>query len=378
MTIPANYSEFVTFVNKNAKYSSVSGKISDYENTGYFLKYNFTQYAEIKKFLNTVDLYDMTLKLNLQGMVAYGLYFLPAFDQWVVKTNIYEFPKDNDIIATLRVSPIKIRNLEYNSSKVKLGLDILNLLLQLIIGLIKFWFAFKEGKKELAYVFLTFNGIIFLMLLASNLTGFDFYRGRDVSADNLGLFVSINDNVDFSKQILIMCFLLHSYQTFFSLKVNNGCSYILTVISYMQSWLWPLVLQYALVIVVFSFLVDNAVMAFNLSLTQIPIIIFRLIANSNTSYWELIIKESPFVFILVVTASLFWIFYIINNIYFGIQCEIVRLCETAKHGKRLGMWEDLMEIIAKIFRKKKKNTEEEGEEGGEEGEEDQNNNPSPS
>ena len=304
----------------------------------------------------------MTLKLNMQGLVAYGLYFLPAFDQWVVKTNIYEFPKDNDILATLRVSPIKIRNLKYNSSKVKLGLDILNLLLQLIVGLIKFWFAFKEGKKELAYVFLTFNGTIFLMLFASNLTGFDFYRGRDVSADNLGLFVSINDNVDFSKQILIMCFLLHSYQTFFSLKINSGCTYILTVISYMQSWLWPLMLQYALIIVVFSFLVDNAVRAFNLSLTQIPIIIFRLIANSNTDYWALIINESPFLFTLVVVASLFWIFYIINNIYFGIQCEIVRICETAKHGKQLGIWDDLVEIVAKIFRKKKKDLNEDGEE----------------
>jgi hypothetical protein len=362
---PGNYSSIVEYLPNNPEFADISGKVTSYTNSGWFLKgVSNTDYAAMMNIFKNMDLFDFIQRVKLQAIVMYGLYFVPAYDMWILRTNLYEFPKDDDIKFSLRITPAKIQNLKNQSSMRKLILDILNMVMQLVLGIIKFFCAFRQGETSLGIYFMTFNMIILALLLIANLLYFDMYKGRDIQIGNIGFFSEINNRVNLSKQLTIICLLLHSYQTFFSLKINSTCVYILAVIGYQQSWLWPLVVQYALVIIVFTFLVDNIIKGFNLSISDMPVAIFRTIANSNTKYWQLIINGSPVYFIIIVIIALFWIFYIINNIYFGIQCEIVRMCEIAKQGKQMGLWSEIKDIIKK-FRKKKPAEGEEGEENQE-------------
>lgn len=358
--------------------------MTNYQNSGYFLKQNNTDYQGMMDVLTEIDLTDLYNTIKLEAIVVYGLYYVPSFDMWVLKTWLYEFPKDDSIQFRVNISPVKNQNLNYKIVKAKLALDILNLLLQLVLGLIKMFCSFKEGEKYTGIYFLSFNLTIFILLLVANLLYFDGYQGRDIQVGNVGFFSDINNKINISKQIMIVCLLLHSYQTFFSLKINTTSVYILAVIGYMQSWLWPLLLQYAIIITVFSFLVDNIVQNFNASIDKMPIIIFRLIANSNGNYWTLIINGSPVVFILIVVIAIFWIFYIVNNIYFGIQTEIVRICETAKNDysevqtgkldlsnakpKQLGLYVILKQNLVNLWRRLRRKK---GEEQNEENNDDQ-------
>ena len=43
------------------------------------------------------------------------------------------------------------------------------------------------------------------------------------------------------------------------------------------------------------------------------------------------VKFFKYVVVVVVVVAIFWVFYIVNNVYFGVQMEIVRICETAKN-----------------------------------------------
>lgn len=361
------YSSVMQYVENNLDYASITGQVTSYDNSGYFLIASNTDYVGMRSAIQQVDLQQMINTLNISAIAIYGLYFVPSYDMWVLKTWIYEFPKDDDIKFRVKINPVKQQNLKYNIVKMKLALDILNLILQLLLGCIKLFCSFKNNEKSLGLYFMTFNLTIFVLLLISNLLYFDNYKGTDIQVGNARFFSEINQKINLSKQLIIICLLLHSYQTFFSLKVNTTSVYILAVIGYQQSWLWPLVLQYVVVITVFSFLVDNIVDDFNLPITEMPTAIFRLIANSNSDFWRKIINGSPVIFILVFIMAIFWIFYIVNNIYFGIQMEIVRICEIAHNDyddklqpnvRPLGFTNDLIAIVKQCFTKKEKNEEE--------------------
>lgn len=326
----ANYSHLLEFIPNNPQYSSITGQKGTYGNSGYFLKFNNTDYQGMFDAISNIDLADLAKNAQIQAIMTYGLYFVPSFDMWVLKTFLYEFPPDDDIKFRVKIEPVKKTNLKYPIAKTKLALDILNLLLQLILGVIKLVCSFMNNERSLGIYFMAFNLVIFVLLLVANVLYFDSYSGRDIEVGNVKFFADVNSEINLSKQIMIVCLLLQSYQTFFSLKLNSTSVYILAVIGYMQSWLWPLLVQYAVAILVFSFLVDNIVDNFNLSISDMPAAIFRLIANSNGYYWRLIINGSPTFFILVVIMVIFWIFYIVNNVYFGIQMEIVRICEIAR------------------------------------------------
>lgn len=350
--VPPEWAEDLKYLEQNPNLGSTVGKVEVYDNSGFFLNVGNTEYGKARDIIDRMNVFSLFKKLKLEAIIINGLYFAPSYDFWILKTSIFEFPKDDDIVGIERISPVKVQNLKNKNSKRKLALDIVNLVLQLVLGVVKFFCSFREGEKLQGVYFLTFNLLIFLLLLISNILYFDSYRGRDIELGNFGFFNEINDGINVSKQIMIFCFLLHAYQTLFSLRINTMLVYILTVWSFTQRWLGPLILQYAIAIIIFSFLVDNVIDSFNLSITQAVIAIFRMLANSNFTYWTLIINESPAIFILVVVIVEFWIFYIINNIYFGIQCEIVRLCEIGKKDKTLGFGSELITKIVSLFRKK--------------------------
>ena len=350
--VPAEWSSQLKYLSANPDLGSTEGKVAVYDNSGFFLNVNENDYQGGLAILKDMNLFTLFKRLKLEAIVVLGLYFAPSYDFWILKTNLFEFPRDDDIVAVERISPVKLQNLKNPNSKRKLALDIVSLVLQLVLGVVKFVCAYRAGERLEGVYFLLFNLAIFVLLLVSNALYFDGYRGRDLRLGSFGFFTEVEAGINVSKQLMTFCFLLHAYQTLFSLRLNTGLVYVLTVWRFTQRWLGPLILQYAVAIIIFSFLVDNVIDSFNLSITQAIVAIFRMLANSNFTYWTLIINESPAVFILVVVIVEFWIFYIINNVYFGIQCEIVRLCEIAKKDKTLGISSELVTKIVSLFRKK--------------------------
>jgi Na+/glutamate symporter len=96
--------------------------------------------------------------------------------------------------------------------------------------------------------------------------------------------------------------------------------------------------MYLVVIMILSFMVDNLTETFQMSIGEAMTSMFRMIANSNIKFWYPLINEAPQLFIIFVIMCVFWIFYIVNNVYFGIQFEIVRLLDATKEGKTLGFY----------------------------------------
>ena len=247
---------------------------------------------------------------------------------------------------------------------MRLILDIANIVLQLILAVFRFIFAYKNDRGNAIYFFF-FNFTILILVSFAHLFYFNFYETHQYDLDDFQYFRNIYSNGSISKRFMIVAFLLHAYQTLFSLHISSSMIYILTVIKITQNWLWPLILMYFVVILILSFMVDNLTSTFQMSISNAMISMFRMIANSNLKFWYPLINESPEWFIIFVIGCVFWIFYIVNNIYFGIQFEIVRLLDASKQGKILGFYKEFKLICNK---KKKASLEDEEleDDGGEE------------
>ena len=99
--------------------------------------------------------------------------------------------------------------------------------------------------------------VILLFIILSHLFYFNFHKGHEYDLDDFSFFNEIYENSNIAKKLMIVAFLLHAYQTLFSLYISHTMVYILAVIKITQKWLWPLVLMYFVVILIFSFMVDN-------------------------------------------------------------------------------------------------------------------------
>ena len=281
----------------------------------------------------------LIIEYELEAIILHGLYYIPSFKSWILRAIIFEFPRDNDIQARARVDPVRLKNRDDPQVKLRLALDIANIVLQLILGIFRLIFAYKtDTGKALYFFFLNFT--ILAIVILAHLFYFNFYRKHQYDLDDFAYFRNIYSNGGISKRLMIIGFLLHAYQTLFSLKISSSMIYILTVIKITQEWLWPLVLMYFVVILILSFMVDNITETFQVSIGDAMISMFRMIANSNLKFWYPLINESPEGFIIFVIFCVFWIFYIVNNIYFGIQFEIVRLLDATKEGKTLGFYKE--------------------------------------
>lgn len=112
--------------------------------------------------------------------------------------------------------------------------------------------------------------------------------------------------------------------------------YILKITDGILDMLWPLALIYLMVVLIFSLMADNLTETFQVSIDKALPRVFRMIANSNLDYWYPMINEAPESFILLIILGLVGLYYIVNNIYFGVIYELARVLDNVMHGKRLG------------------------------------------
>lgn len=299
----------------------------------------------------------MIIQYQLKAVILHGLYYIPSFRSWILRSIIFEFPRDNDISTRAKLDPVRLKNRGDPEVKMRLALDITNIVLQIILGAFRVIIAYKKKTGNALYFFFL-NFTILVVVIFGHLFYFNFYQTHEYDLDDFAYFRNIYNNGSMAKKLMITGFLLHSYQTLFSLKISSSMIYILTVINITQQWLWPLMLMYGVVIMILSFMADNLTITFQQSMGDTMISMFRMIANSNLKFWYPLINESPELFIIFVIVCVFWIFYVVNNIYFGIQFEIVRLLDATKEGKTLGFYKQMKSMCKKD---KKKDQEEERE-----------------
>ena len=122
--------------------------------------------------------------------------------------------------------------------------------------------SIKEKTYGKGIYFFSLNLVILTLVLISHLFYFNFYEEPNFTFDEFAYFNEINNNYAASKLIYIFNFIIHGYQTMFSLLITDTATYILTVVRFTIKWLWPLVTMYIVIILILTFLVDNVTTTF--------------------------------------------------------------------------------------------------------------------
>lgn len=56
---------------------------------------------------------------------------------------------------------------------------------------------------------------------------------------------------------MILSFLMHSWTTLFTLQWSKDMVYILKIVDAILDWLWPLALNYFMIVLILSLMADN-------------------------------------------------------------------------------------------------------------------------
>jgi hypothetical protein len=123
---------------------------------------------------------------------------------------VFEFPRDNDIKTRARVDPIKLKNRDDPEVKMRFFLDIVNLLLQVVLGVFRLIFAYKSNPGEAIKVFIL-NIAILVLVVFTHLYYFNFYEDREYELDDFEYFRDIYKNQATSKRLMISSYLLHAW-----------------------------------------------------------------------------------------------------------------------------------------------------------------------
>jgi succinate dehydrogenase hydrophobic anchor subunit len=123
---------------------------------------------------------------------------------------VFEFPRDNDIKTRARVDPIKLKNKADPEVKMRFALDIVNLLVQVVLGVFRLIFAYKSNPGEAIKVFIL-NIAILVLVAFTHLYYFNFYENREYELDDFKYFREIYKNQATSKRLMISSYLLHGW-----------------------------------------------------------------------------------------------------------------------------------------------------------------------
>lgn len=200
---------------ENPKFGETTGLIKTYGTSGYLLVGKDSK--EIAKNFKSIffsnpeiNLRNTIIDLELEALIIHGLYYVPSYRSWILKTIIFEFPRDNDIKSRVRIDPIRLTNKDDPDVKLRFYIDMSNIFLQLVLGVFRLLISYKTDLSR-ALSFFFFNLVIFGLVILSHLFYFNFHRPHHYDIDDFSFFNSIFTNANNSKKVMIVAFLLHAY-----------------------------------------------------------------------------------------------------------------------------------------------------------------------
>ena len=276
---------------------------------------------------------QLVLAQDVKAIVLAEQYYLPSYHYTFFREFVFEFP-DYDI-TNYKINIEVARIIDKNNVTDLKGairemfiLDMMILASIFLSSLIEITCA-KIRKESILNVFL-FEVQFFSLGLFGNLFWFEFYELKVFHLDDLAYVKNQCYNEKMSRSFFILLFLSQSFRTLGSGYLNFDITTILWVTNYITYWMAPLVFLYGLVICMLTFLAEPITQTFTETFAKNFVMIFKIQCQSEIGLLTKILNESPNWFIVTITVFEIVIFYFINNIYFGLQFENVRLLTDSR------------------------------------------------
>lgn len=276
---------------------------------------------------------QLTLAQDVKAVVIAEQYYLESYNYVYFREFVFEFPEFDitNYKLNIEVARITDKNLVANfDQKVKkiFTVEMAVMCLLFIMSVIRVISAKYNGEKVFFMVIIEIQYILFAVL--GHLFYFEFYSAKDFHIDDMS-YVKLQRY--YEKQgmsFYIILFVLQAFRTQGSGYQNFDITTILWVTNYIVYWIAPLLFLYALVICMLTFLAEPITFTFTKSFLENAINVFRIVCQTNIELITKMLNESPGWFILIITVFEILIFYFINNIYFGLQFENVRLLTDSR------------------------------------------------
>lgn len=208
-------------------------------------------------------------------------------------------------------------------------MDIVIISLAIFFLVIKTIMIFKADREY--WLSTTIINCSFLICFGlSNLYYFEFYQDPNFSTSDFEYFKVHAKRENIARILMISAFVLHFIMTILTFLLTSTITYVMFVSKFILTWIWPLILMYIIVILILTFVLESLTFTFSQPISENIISVFRMICNSNTYYLSALLNESPTWFLIIMICIEIIVFFIFNNIYFGLGFEIVRLLDASK------------------------------------------------
>jgi hypothetical protein len=274
---------------------------------------------------------QLVLALNLEAVVVSGMYYLPSYQLWYLREFVFEFPQHDVNSFRINVEVTKIQdkhrvfNTSYNQNIWILDVMIMGgiLVTTIIVAIL------MTRVKQSVGVYIVVQ--IFQMVIAvlGNLVYFEYYEILEFDSRDMGFVKKRALQNNFARGLIIVNFIIQGFYTIGSGLLSSNITIIVWATTYMFAWIFPLIFLYMMVILMLTFLAEPFTITFTDHFEHNLINIFRVICQSNIELLSALLNESPSSFLVLITLFEIVIFYFINNVYFGLQFENIRLLRSS-------------------------------------------------
>lgn len=280
-----------------------------------------------------MNLTQLSLAMDFSVIVIAESYYLESYNSVYYREFVFEFPAHHILQYRVNQEVLKINDKSslknFDPSITKIFYSEMIILGMLVLIMIINLVAAKIQKKS---VFLKFIGEFIFIIFAQmgNIFFFEFYKKTTFELDNIGYIKEQANYEKMGRTFYILLFVIQSLRTLTSGFQNFEITTMLWTTKFILNWIFPLVFFYTFVILMLTFLAEVGTYTFTDKFYINLINIIQIICQTNVKKLELLLLESPNWFIFIITALEIVIFYFINNIYFGLQFENVRLLTDSR------------------------------------------------
>jgi hypothetical protein len=327
--LPGKLTDVIVYKEDYPFLGDVKGKFKTYSTSGYYM--GASDYGTIVANLNTMNFTQLILALNLEAVVVSGMYYLPSYQLWYLREFVFEFPQHdvNSFKINVELAKIQDKHKVFNTNDNQtiwiLDIGIIGgiFVTTIIVALL------MNSVKQSFGVYIMVQICQLLIAVLGNMVYFEWYGTLEFDTQDMSFIKKRSAQENLARSLIIVNFIIQGFYTIGSGLISSSITIIVWATTYMLAWIFPLIFLYMMVILMLAFLASPFTVTFTDHFDQNLINIFRVICQSNIELLSALLNESPNSFLILITLFEVVIFYFINNVYFGLQFENIRLLRSS-------------------------------------------------
>lgn len=327
--LPAKVKNVIVYKEDYPFLGDVKGKYKTYSPSGYYM--GSSNYDTIVTNLKAMNFTQLVLALNLEAVVVSGMYYLPSYELWYLREFVFEFPQHDvnsfkiNVLLTKILDKHKVFNTEYNQTIFILDCGIIGgiFVTTIIVA------CLMNSVKQSVGVYIFVQIVQMLIAILGNMVYYEWYAPIEFNTKDMAFIKKREAQNNLARSLIIVNFIIQGFYTIGSGLISSNITIIVWATTYMLAWIFPLIFLYMMVILMLTFLSEPFTVTFTDHFGHNMINIFRVICQSNIELISALLNESPSSFLVLITVFEIAIFYFINNVYFGLQFENIRLLRSS-------------------------------------------------